>query len=227
MSPPGSRRQALGYAAQAAGLFGVSRVDLLRLLRMPPFRAACAGSGRVDVVRVRPAGLLVGADGVHSAVRRSCWGDRSAARPTPYLAVRGAASRTAVAPDARGEYWGRGQLFGIASPRRPGPTGTRRFAPTWDGPGSTSPQSLREPGPASPDTPRPSGRSWPQAAPETSLAQRIWTTPPLGSFVRGRVALIGDAAHAMTPNLGRGACEALVDAVTLAELLNAGPWRRR
>lgn len=40
------------------------------------------------------------------------------------------------------------------------------------------------------------------------------------SFVRGRVVLIGDAAHAMTPNLGRGACEALVDAATLAELLN-------
>jgi 2-polyprenyl-6-methoxyphenol hydroxylase-like FAD-dependent oxidoreductase len=37
------------------------------------------------------------------------------------------------------------------------------------------------------------------------------------------VVLIGDAAHAMTPNLGRGACEALVDAVTLAELLNALP----
>ena len=53
--------------------------------------------------------------------------------------------------------------------------------------------------------------------------QRVWTTPPLGSYVRGRVALIGDAAHAMTPNLGRGACEALVDAVTLAELLNSRP----
>ena len=32
--------------------------------------------------------------------------------------------------------------------------------------------------------------------------------------------LIGDAGHAMTPNLGRGACEALADAVTLADLLN-------
>jgi 2-polyprenyl-6-methoxyphenol hydroxylase-like FAD-dependent oxidoreductase len=35
--------------------------------------------------------------------------------------------------------------------------------------------------------------------------------------------LIGDAAHGMTPNLGRGACEALVDAAALAELLNAQP----
>jgi 2-polyprenyl-6-methoxyphenol hydroxylase-like FAD-dependent oxidoreductase len=29
----------------------------------------------------------------------------------------------------------------------------------------------------------------------------------------------------MTPNLGRGACEALVDAVTLADLLNTRPLR--
>ena len=37
----------------------------------------------------------------------------------------------------------------------------------------------------------------------------------------GRVALLGDAAHAMTPDLGQGACQAFEDAVALASVLDA------
>lgn len=46
---------------------------------------------------------------------------------------------------------------------------------------------------------------------------------PLPTFTAGRVALLGDAAHAMTTNLGQGACQALEDAVVLAAALAAEP----
>lgn len=39
---------------------------------------------------------------------------------------------------------------------------------------------------------------------------------PLTKWVDGRVALLGDAAHATTPNLGQGACQAIEDAYVLA-----------
>jgi 2-polyprenyl-6-methoxyphenol hydroxylase-like FAD-dependent oxidoreductase len=38
---------------------------------------------------------------------------------------------------------------------------------------------------------------------------------------RHRTVLLGDAAHAMTPDLGQGGCQALEDAATLGALLPA------
>ncbi|WP_027945303.1 FAD-dependent monooxygenase [Amycolatopsis taiwanensis] len=46
---------------------------------------------------------------------------------------------------------------------------------------------------------------------------------PLPSYTVGGVAFLGDAAHAMMPNLGQGACQGLEDAVTLTAALAADP----
>jgi 2-polyprenyl-6-methoxyphenol hydroxylase-like FAD-dependent oxidoreductase len=43
--------------------------------------------------------------------------------------------------------------------------------------------------------------------------------PLAASWGTGRVTLLGDAAHPMTPNLGQGACQAIEDAVKLARCL--------
>jgi salicylate hydroxylase len=62
-----------------------------------------------------------------------------------------------------------------------------------------------------------------EAIDEASLNKwAIFARSPLASFVRhGRLALLGDAAHAMTPFLGQGASTAVEDALILARCLRA------
>ncbi len=57
------------------------------------------------------------------------------------------------------------------------------------------------------------------AEPDAVLHLDIYDLPPLRSYAKGNVVLVGDAAHAMTPNLGQGACQALEDAVVLGRAL--------
>jgi FAD-dependent urate hydroxylase len=53
------------------------------------------------------------------------------------------------------------------------------------------------------------------------LRTDICDREPLGErWGKGRVTLLGDAAHPMTPNLGQGACQAIEDAVVLARCLD-------
>ena len=47
----------------------------------------------------------------------------------------------------------------------------------------------------------------------------LLSQPPLTRWTRGRVALIGDACHAMLPHHGQGANQSIEDAVVLADLL--------
>ena len=55
------------------------------------------------------------------------------------------------------------------------------------------------------------------------LRNDMYDRPPAHRWAVGRVALIGDAAHPMTPNAGQGACQALVDAVVLGDCLASVP----
>ncbi|MFD0530263.1 FAD-dependent monooxygenase [Kitasatospora arboriphila] len=58
------------------------------------------------------------------------------------------------------------------------------------------------------------------ADPAAVLRHDAWElADPLPALHGGRVALLGDAAHAMTPFQGQGACQALEDAVVLAHAL--------
>ena len=47
----------------------------------------------------------------------------------------------------------------------------------------------------------------------------IWLREPAKRWSHGRVTLLGDAAHAMTPNLGQGAAQSIEDAIVLAKCL--------
>jgi salicylate hydroxylase len=49
----------------------------------------------------------------------------------------------------------------------------------------------------------------------------LFTRPLTQNWGRGRIQLIGDAAHAMLPNAGQGACQAFEDSYVLARWLDA------
>ena len=54
---------------------------------------------------------------------------------------------------------------------------------------------------------------------EAFLHHDLSDIKPLSQFVFGRIVLLGDAAHATTPNMGQGAGQAIEDAVVLAGLI--------
>jgi salicylate hydroxylase len=59
--------------------------------------------------------------------------------------------------------------------------------------------------------------------PELILERRVLDMPVLTSWTKGRIVILGDAAHAVTPALGQGANLAFEDGLELALQLSSAP----
>jgi len=165
------------------------------------------------------ADLVVAADGIGSATRSVLFPDhrglRYAGFTTWRLLVGPVAGRVAgQVPMA--ESWGRGTVFGVM-PLSDGRVYCYAAAPAEAGAhsGDELAELARLFGRWHQPIPRLLAIARPQDVLRHDVAELAAALP---SFHRGRVALLGDAAHPMTPNLGQGACQALEDAIVLSRL---------
>jgi 2-polyprenyl-6-methoxyphenol hydroxylase-like FAD-dependent oxidoreductase len=170
-----------------------------------------------DTGCAREADLVVAADGLRSAVRGASWPSVTP-RATGTTAFRLTADHELA---DGGESWGRGDLVGLA-PLPGGRTYLWAVVPTSEAPTDPADPALawlrhrfagwHAPIPAvlaAVDTP--------------VLVHPLEELRPPRTWHHGRIALLGDAAHGMTPNLGQGAAQAFLDAVVLAEEATADP----
>ncbi|MEV7931033.1 FAD-dependent monooxygenase [Kitasatospora sp. NPDC088779] len=166
----------------------------------------------------RPAALVVAADGLRSATRAQLFPQHPGPRYSGFTTWRTIVSPTRR-PDAVGEVWGRGQLAGVV-PLADGrvyvygaalaPAGARAAD------GDEKAELLRRYGTWCAPVPQ----LLALAEPGRVLRHDVWDlSDPLPAYHQGRVALLGDAAHAMCPFQGQGACQAIEDAVVLASAL--------
>ena len=160
--------------------------------------------------------IAIGADGLHSVVRRQLWGDEPLrysgqtcyrgispiAPPDPQLIreIQGPGLRAAICPmdDHRVYWWA---AINAAADERDDPQ-QRRAA------------LLR------------AYADWPFSLPEVIAATEgpilrndLVDRAPRSQWGCGRITLLGDAAHPMLPNLGQGACSAIEDGLVLARCL--------
>jgi 2-polyprenyl-6-methoxyphenol hydroxylase-like FAD-dependent oxidoreductase len=184
-----------------------------------PATAVDPGSESSPALVSTPAGdlaadLVVAADGIRSATRAALFPDPGLryAGFTTWRLVTGPVS----GPAPMAESWGPGTVFGVM-PLADGSVYCYALAPA--APGIRHHDELAELTRLFGDWHDPIPRLLRAAAPEQVLHHDVEELArPLAAFHRGRVALLGDAAHPMTPNLGQGGCQALEDAAVIARL---------
>jgi 2-polyprenyl-6-methoxyphenol hydroxylase-like FAD-dependent oxidoreductase len=161
--------------------------------------------------------MVIGADGLRSRVRQALFG-KSEPIYRGYQIWRGIGryDGQAISRQASSETWGIGQRFGILV------IGQGEF--TWYATANL-PVNHADADPKNELKRLFTGWHEPildliDSTPEAAVLKHpAYDNIPLPHWTVGRVALLGDAAHPCTPNLGQGGCMALEDALVLARCI--------
>ncbi|WP_024805008.1 FAD-dependent monooxygenase [Nocardia sp. BMG51109] len=164
--------------------------------------------------------ILIGADGIHSVVRAGLFGD-TPARFNGYIAWRGKGrlEHELIPPGSFYALFGRGTRFTYYDVA----PGVVHWMSVANGPAG----GHDERGVAAMLAERHRGWMPPvqdilAASPEEDIIRSdVFDRKPDRRWGIGRVTLLGDAVHPITFNIGQGACQALEDALVLAERLDA------
>lgn len=164
--------------------------------------------------------VLIAADGTHSVVRPQVLGYHTERRYAGYVNWNGLVAIDETIAPARQwtTYVGEGKRVSLM------PVAGNRFYFFFDVP---LPKGLAQDRSSARADLQRYFQGW--AAPVQKLIAQLDATTinrveihdidPFEQLVRGRVALLGDAAHSTTPDIGQGGCAAMEDAVVLAMAL--------